>query len=144
MREPSQAALFGHVDDRFTEVLVFYEAVVVVAAKIINPDRGFAAVTDKAAPGLCQDQGLLVENEAIEKAEAIVPDIVLMDLNMPHCSGLEATQALQTKMPQVDILVLTVRDPVDYERALLYVQLQFVHQIIDALERLQAFNRWVA
>ncbi len=48
--------------------------------------------------------------EAIEKAEAIVPDIVLMDLNMPHCSGLEATQALQTKMPQVNILVLTVSD----------------------------------
>lgn len=48
--------------------------------------------------------------EAIEKAEAIVPDIVLMDLNMPHCSGLEATQALQTKMPQVNILVLTISE----------------------------------
>jgi DNA-binding NarL/FixJ family response regulator len=48
--------------------------------------------------------------EAIKKAEAIVPDIILMDLNMPHCSGLEATQALQTKMPQVNILVLTVSD----------------------------------
>jgi DNA-binding NarL/FixJ family response regulator len=48
--------------------------------------------------------------EAIKKAEAIVPDIILMDLNMPHCSGLEATLALQTKMPQVDILVLTVSD----------------------------------
>ena len=33
-----------------------------------------------------------------------------MDLNMPHCSGLEATQALQTEMPQVNILVLTVSD----------------------------------
>ena len=48
--------------------------------------------------------------EAIEKAEAIVPDIIVMDLNMPHCSGLEATQALQAKMPQVNILVLTVSD----------------------------------
>ena len=48
--------------------------------------------------------------EAIKKAEAIVPDIIVMDLNMPHCSGLEATQALQTKMPQVNILVLTVSD----------------------------------
>ncbi len=48
--------------------------------------------------------------EAIQKAEEIAPDIVLMDLNMPHCSGLEATQALQTKMPQVNILVLTVSD----------------------------------
>ena len=48
--------------------------------------------------------------EAIEKAEAIVPDIIVMDLNMPRCSGLEATQALQAKMPQVNILVLTVSD----------------------------------
>ena len=48
--------------------------------------------------------------KAIEKAEETVPDVILMDLNMPHCSGLEATQALQTKMPQVNILVLTVSE----------------------------------
>jgi len=48
--------------------------------------------------------------EAIEKAKQIVPDVILMDLNMPECSGLEATQALQTEMPQVNILVLTVSD----------------------------------
>ena len=48
--------------------------------------------------------------EAIEKAEEIAPDVILMDINMPHCSGLEATQALQTKMPQVNILVLTVSE----------------------------------
>ncbi|MFQ6121804.1 MAG: response regulator [Dehalococcoidales bacterium] len=48
--------------------------------------------------------------EAIRKAEEIVPDVILMDLNMPHCSGLEATQAIETKMPQVNILVLTVSD----------------------------------
>ena len=48
--------------------------------------------------------------EAIEKAEELAPDVIVMDLNMPQCSGLEATQALQTKMPQVNILVLTVSD----------------------------------
>ena len=48
--------------------------------------------------------------EAIDKAEALVPDVIVMDLNMPQCSGLEATQALQAKMPQVSILVLTVSD----------------------------------
>ena len=48
--------------------------------------------------------------EAIDKAEALVPDVIVMDLNMPQCSGLEATQALQAKMPQVGILVLTVSD----------------------------------
>ncbi len=48
--------------------------------------------------------------EAIEKAKEIAPDVVLMDLNMPRCSGLEAIQALQTEMPQVNVLVLTVSE----------------------------------
>ena len=48
--------------------------------------------------------------EAIKKAEETAPDVIVMDLNMPCCSGLEATQALQAKMPQVNILVLTVSD----------------------------------
>lgn len=48
--------------------------------------------------------------EAISKAKQLAPDVVLMDLNMPNCSGLEATQALQSEMPKVKILVLTVSD----------------------------------
>lgn len=48
--------------------------------------------------------------EAIEKARETSPDVILMDLNMPRCSGLEAIQALQTEMPQVCILVLTVSE----------------------------------
>ena len=48
--------------------------------------------------------------EAIAKAEELAPDVILMDLNMPQCSGLEATQALQAKALLVNILVLTVSD----------------------------------
>ena len=48
--------------------------------------------------------------EAIAKAEELAPDVILMDLNMPQCSGLEATQALQAKALQAKILVLTVSD----------------------------------
>lgn len=48
--------------------------------------------------------------EAIEKARELVPDVILMDLNMPRCSGLEAIQALQTETPQINILVLTVSE----------------------------------
>ena len=48
--------------------------------------------------------------EAIAKTKQLIPDVVLMDLNMPNCSGLEATQALQAEMPLVKILVLTVSD----------------------------------
>lgn len=48
--------------------------------------------------------------EAIEKTKSFKPDVVLMDLNMPECSGLEAIQALQTNMPGVNVLVLTVSE----------------------------------
>ncbi|MFC1953041.1 response regulator [Chloroflexota bacterium] len=63
-------------------------------------DQAGLEVVGEAADGL----------EAIEKTKQLVPDVVLMDLNMPKCSGLEATQALQAEMPQVNILVLTVSD----------------------------------
>jgi len=69
-----------------------------IAAVLANQDS--LEVVGEASDGL----------EAIEKAKKIAPDVILMDLNMPHCSGLEATQALQTEMPQVNILVLTVSD----------------------------------
>ncbi|MFC2044273.1 response regulator [Chloroflexota bacterium] len=48
--------------------------------------------------------------EAIAKARETIPDVIVMDLAMPHCSGLEAIQAIQTEMPQVNILVLTVSE----------------------------------
>ncbi|MFB0559411.1 MAG: response regulator [Dehalococcoidales bacterium] len=48
--------------------------------------------------------------EAIQKTREITPDVILMDLNMPRCSGLDAIQALQAEMPQVNVLVLTVSE----------------------------------
>ena len=69
-----------------------------ITAVLANQDS--LEVVGEAADGL----------EAIEKTKKIVPDVVLMDLNMPRCSGLEAIQALQAEMPQVNILVLTVSE----------------------------------
>ena len=52
-------------------------------------------------------------NEAVAKATELSPDVVLMDLNMPNCGGLEATQRLQEEMPQIQVLVLTVSEKED-------------------------------
>jgi len=82
--------------------------------------RGIAAVLSSEASlkvvGEAAD-GL----EAIEKAKKIAPDVILMDLNMPRCSGLEAIQALQAEMPQVNVLVLTVSE----EEADLFAAVKF-------------------
>ena len=48
--------------------------------------------------------------EAIEKARELVPDVIVMDLEMPKCSGVEAAQVLQEELPQINILVLTVSE----------------------------------
>ena len=46
--------------------------------------------------------------EAIRLACELCPDVVLMDLNMPGMSGVEATQRLTADAPLVRVLVLTV------------------------------------
>lgn len=48
--------------------------------------------------------------EALELAERLQPDIVLMDLKMPMMNGIEATRALRSKFPEIKILVLTTYD----------------------------------
>ena len=49
-------------------------------------------------------------HEAVEKVRSVRPDVVLTDLQMPNCSGLEATRLLQAEMPEVKILINTVSD----------------------------------
>ena len=45
--------------------------------------------------------------EAVDKALANPPDVVVMDLRMPEMDGVEATIELQQKLPSARILVLT-------------------------------------
>jgi NarL family two-component system response regulator LiaR len=45
--------------------------------------------------------------EAVEEAERLRPDVVLMDLVMPRLDGLEAMRELRTRVPQARVVVLT-------------------------------------
>ena len=46
---------------------------------------------------------------AVEK-ENIIPDVVLMDVNMPVKNGIETTQYLKQKFPSIKVIALTMED----------------------------------
>lgn len=65
---------------------------------------------------LAQGTGLEVVGQAADGAEALeqarqhMPDVILMDIHMPGCNGLETTRRIKAELPYVRIIMLTVSD----------------------------------
>ncbi|MED4202787.1 response regulator [Neobacillus mesonae] len=53
-------------------------------------------------------------NEAIAKVEEVLPDVILMDINIPEKNGIEATSVIKQLYPAVKILILTMYDHDEY------------------------------
>jgi DNA-binding NarL/FixJ family response regulator len=51
--------------------------------------------------------------EAVELAERLLPDVLVMDINMPGMDGIEATRHVVATSPSVAVLVLTMHDDDD-------------------------------
>ena len=48
--------------------------------------------------------------EALERARELMPDLILMDIQMPGWDGLKATRLIKEEMPYVKIVMLTISD----------------------------------
>jgi DNA-binding NarL/FixJ family response regulator len=51
--------------------------------------------------------------EAVEQAQALLPDVVLMDINLPTLNGLQATRKLKALCPEIKVVMLTAYDDVE-------------------------------
>ena len=52
--------------------------------------------------------------DCIEKLESFVPDILLLDINMPEKNGLEVLDEIKKKKYDVKVLILTVHNELEY------------------------------
>jgi two-component system nitrate/nitrite response regulator NarL len=52
--------------------------------------------------------------EALKKIKELLPDIVLMDIDMPQMNGLAATEVLRKEMPQVKVLILSMHSQAEF------------------------------
>jgi DNA-binding NarL/FixJ family response regulator len=58
-------------------------------------------------PGIAVVGAAVDGDDAIRQTQTADPDVVLMDLNMPRCNGVEATERLRAERPQTAVVVLT-------------------------------------
>lgn len=53
-------------------------------------------------------------NDALEKVGVLIPDVILMDINIPHKNGIEVTGIIKKDYPDIKILMLTMYDHDEY------------------------------
>ena len=53
-------------------------------------------------------------SDALSLYEQYVPEVILMDINMPRKNGVEATGELMAKYPEAKVIMLSIHDDESY------------------------------
>jgi pilus assembly protein CpaE len=82
-----------------------------------NPDfLGALAQYIRSIPGV-ELVGEAVDGEdAIKKAEATYPDLVILDIIMPKKSGIEALSAIKDRLPDITVVMISINEGQSYRK----------------------------
>ena len=108
--EPDGSGSCAHSSHKQIRVLIAddHEFVRLGLRQLLESGQGFA-ICGEASHG----------RQAVEKAQQLKPDVVVLDLSMPGLNGLETTRQIVTKVPQTKVLVFTVHESEELAASLL-------------------------
>lgn len=87
--------------------------------------------------------------EALKLAKELKPNLILMDINMPHLNGIEASKKIKEFSANIKIIILTMLDNVKFIMdavqtgidGYLYKEAEFT-ELIDAIEEVSSGNEY--
>jgi DNA-binding NarL/FixJ family response regulator len=108
-----------------------FEAWRVLVCRLLQPQSDWQIVAE-ASDGL----------EAVQKTIELRPDLVILDISMPHLNGLDACEKILESLPEVKVIFLSVNNHDEVMSAALamgaegYVlKANAVHDLIPAISR---------
>ncbi|WP_105616815.1 response regulator transcription factor [Vallitalea okinawensis] len=78
--------------------------------------NGFKHMTDWASKGVHIISEAINGQDALNKIEVEMPDVVLTDINMPIMNGIELTKRIKESYPHIIVIVLSGHDDYQYVR----------------------------
>lgn len=85
--------------------------------------------------GLCIAAEASDGREAVETAERVRPDIIIMDINIPFLNGLEVSKRVKEILPETQIIILTAYGEFEYAReAIRFGAVNFLLKPLDPEE----------
>lgn len=89
---------------------------------------------------LKHEEGLVLETartgrEAIEKAEAFSPDLVIMDIKMPGINGLEALAEIRRLLPSAIFIILSAYDNFIYAQEVINLNLNVFSYLVKPINK---------